>query len=240
MPAPTFTGFPKECVRFFEELKRHNRREWFEDHRSEFQDFVVAPAQAFVVEMGERIREFCPKIVADPRTNHSLFRINRDTRFSADKTPYKTHLALWFWEGEQKRMECSGFYFHVEPPNLLLASGIYIFPKAHLDAYRRSVVDPKLGKELESAIAAVEKGGRYTVWGEHYKKTPLGYDSHHPRAALLRYNGLTAGTEDRIPKELLTPDILDTSARAFKHMMPLHRWLVELTRRLGPQRPFRS
>ena len=83
----------------------------------------MTPARLFVGEMGARLKKLSPGVQADPRVDKSIFRIFRDTRFSRDKTPYKTHLGIWFWEGDGPRMECSGFYFHLDPPKLMNGSG---------------------------------------------------------------------------------------------------------------------
>ena len=140
-----FAGFDKKTARFFNQLGKNNDKAWFDRHRPDYDNHVMAPARDFVVAMGEKLRAKFKGIQAEPKVNKSIFRINRDTRFSKDKSPYKTHLGLWMWEGDAPRMECSGFYFHFEPPNLLLGVGIYRFSKPLLEAYRHSVDDPKTG-----------------------------------------------------------------------------------------------
>ena len=104
-----FKGFPEECVEFYRDLSKNNNKVWFKEHKNDFEEYVIKPARDFVFEMGERLQIIAPGINADSRFNRSLFRINRDIRFSRDKTPYKTHLAVWFWGGSGKRMESSGF-----------------------------------------------------------------------------------------------------------------------------------
>src|SRR4030043_1052024 len=98
-----FRGFTKETVAFFRGLKKNNNREWFEAHRDVYETHVLAPAKALVVDMGRRLKEISPDIVAVPRSNKSLFRLNYDTRFSSDKSPYKPNLGLYFWEGPRSR-----------------------------------------------------------------------------------------------------------------------------------------
>ena len=225
----TFNGFPKECISFFRELSSNNTIPWFKQHRREYDAFVLKPARSFVYDMGERLRLIAPRINADPRTNRSLFRINRDVRFSADKSPYKTHLALWFWEGSAPRMECSGFYFHLEPGKLMLGVGIYCFPKPLLDTYRTYVVHKKHGPALTKAISSVTGDGSITLGGSHYKRTPRGFDPNHKNAALLLHNGLYAGEEAPVPDELFSGELIDYCFERFNLMAPLHRWLVNLT-----------
>ena len=161
----------------------------------------MAPTRDFVFHMGIRLQELSPEIVADPRVNKSIFRPYRDTRFSKDKTPYKTHLGIFFWEGSLPKMECAGYYFHLEPPHLMLAEGIHCFSKRLLEQYRNSVVHPEHGPALSKAVDKVEKNKGYAVGGEHYKKTPRGYDPQHANANLLLYDGLYVSTSGPIPEE---------------------------------------
>jgi uncharacterized protein (TIGR02453 family) len=228
-----FSGFPKECVAFYRALKRHNDKHWFAQHKREFDEYVIAPAQAFVVTMGERLSRIAPGIHADPRFNRSIFRIQRDTRFSPDKTPFKTHLGLWFWEGDGPRMECSGFYVHLEPPHFLLGVGLYIFPKHQLEEYRQSLVDKRHGTEFTRIAARITRGGIYTFGREHYKRVPRGYDPQHPNAGYLLYNGLYAGLEVPIPPAFHTAKLPDYCLRHFKATLPVHRWLVAMIERAG-------
>ncbi|MBN1574633.1 MAG: DUF2461 domain-containing protein [Deltaproteobacteria bacterium] len=235
-----FTGFSDDTLKFYRGLAVNNKKVWFDDHRGDFEDHVMAPARDFVVDMGERLELIAPNIIADPRVNKSLFRISKDVRFSKDKSPYKTHLAILFWEGRRKRMECSGFYFHVEPELLLIGAGIYMFPKEHLDEYRRSVVHPTHGPKLAEAISEVEGGssvkgdGRCGLYGgERYKKVPRGYDPDHERAGLLLNKGLTAFAESPIPREFYSEAMVDYAFEYFVKMAPLHRWLVEMVERVG-------
>ncbi len=224
-----FGGFPRECIGFLRDLKENNSTTWFKLHKSDYEEYLLNPARAFITDMGERLRLISPNINADPRVNRSLFRINRDTRFSKDKSPYKTHCAIWFWEGAGPRMECPGFYFHLEPDKLMLGVGIYCFPKPLLDIYREFVVHKKHGPSLVKAITDVTDSGDYNLGGQHYKRVPHGYDALHKNAALLLHNGLYAGIETGVPDELFSEAIMDYCLEKFHQMLPLHRWLVKMT-----------
>lgn len=219
-----FNGFSKELVQFFKKLEKNNSKQWFDKHRNEYEEFVLFPSREFVAVMGKRLRKIAPEVNAIPKVNQSLFRINRDTRFSKDKSPYKTCMGIWFWEGNRKRMECSGFYFHHEGDRLLIGAGIHTFAKPLLDMYRKAVVDKKLGKELRSAVAEVSAKG-YLVGGKHYKRIPRGYDESHPNAEFLLYNGLHAGLDEKIPKQFYSEAIIDYVFGHHKNMAPVHRWL---------------
>jgi uncharacterized protein (TIGR02453 family) len=226
-----FQGFFKETVKFLSDLKKNNSTKWFEAHRKEYEAFVMNPAKAFVRAMGEKLQTFSPNIMAIPKVNKSLFRINRDTRFSPDKSPYKTNLGIFFWEGSPYRMECPGFYFHLEPPIILLGGGIYMIPKYLFDIYRNSVVHPKSGRELGEIIGQVSKRKGYKLGGKQYKRIPSGYDPSHPNAQLLLHTGLHFGYEALIPEELYSKKLVTYCFEKFQPIYPLHRWLVALAKR---------
>lgn len=221
-----FQGFPKELIAFFEDLKENNSKEWFDNHKQDYEDFVKQPSIEFVISVGEKLKQIVPRVNALPLVNKSLFRINRDTRFSRDKSPYKTNLGLWFWEGNRARMECPGFYFHLEDRNLMLGAGQYNFTPELLQKYREAVVDDKLGSGLRRAVNSVARNG-YTIRGRHYKRAPRGFDPEHKRADLLRHNGLSAMYETKLPKEFFSPALVDYAFGHYKNMLPIHKWLLK-------------
>jgi uncharacterized protein (TIGR02453 family) len=226
-----FKGFTRESVSFFKDLSRNNNKTWFEQHKAVYEQQVLDPARDFILALGGRLKKIAPGIQADPRVNKSLFRLNRDTRFSHDKTPYKTHLGLWFWEGNRPRMECSGFYFHLEPGKLMFGTGLYCFPKDMIESYRQSVVHPVQGPALAKAIKGIKKEEGFYYGGSHFKKIPSGYDPQHPNAEFLLYNGLYAGTDREIPAELFSEKLVELCLENYKKMLPLHKWLLALTER---------
>lgn len=227
--ADPFKGFPKDTISFFRELAKHNDREWFAAQRGRYEESVLRPARAFVTAMGGRLGRLSPGIIADPRPNGSLFRIHRDTRFSPDKTPFKTHLGIYFWEGKGGRMECSGYYFHLEPPIIMLGGGIYIFPRPLLERFRRAALDPEYGGELAAIVKKIAARPGISLGGKHYKRLPPGTDPGHANAELLLHNGLYAGWESKIPDEFHSAALLDYCIDKFRAMQPLHRWLTGLS-----------
>jgi uncharacterized protein (TIGR02453 family) len=226
-----FRGFPSEALKFFSELAVNNNKPWFDDHRADYDTYVLEPSREFVLAIGERLQELAPKVMADPRVNKSIFRIYRDTRFSKDKTPYKTHLALWFPVNQGgAKFDHPGYYFHLEAGNLMLGAGIYSFSKPLLKAYRDAVIDPKLGSALVKAIkSAVDQG--YGIGEKTYKRTPRGYDPDHKLAELLLYSGLTTGINLGIPQELHSIDLVGFCFQYFQDMAPIVNWLEKITER---------
>jgi len=228
----TFHGFPKELVTFYKDLVRNNNRGWFNAHKADYKNYVITPGQQFVMAMGERLRTLSSGVIADTRINGagSIFRIYRDTRFSQDKSSYKTFLGILFWEGSRKKTENSGFYFHLEPEKLMLAVGIHVFTKPVLKAYRDAVVHPEHGMTFLEAIEDVTALEKYQLGGKHYKRIPRGYDANHKNADFLLYNGLYAFTEGDIPDELFGTTCLDYCFERFRDMCSIHRWLLTVTK----------
>ena len=222
-----FEGFPKEFIIFFENLKQNNSKDWFEKNRKDYEQFVMHPAREYVEEMGEKLRKIVPGVHAIPKINKSLFKINRDVRFSNDKSPYKTYMGIWLWDGDRKRMECSGFYLHVENKMVMIGVGIKMFSKPLLDRYRLGVVDKKLGAELRRIFKKVSDKG-YLVNGKHYKKVPRGFDAEHPNAEFLLHNGLTARVEEKVSDTFFSDAILKHAYSHYKNMLPMHEWLKKV------------
>lgn len=222
-----FAGFPPEGRQFLRDLEANNNREWFEANRAVYEQKLLGPAVDFVVALGTRLQEQYPGMYFDTRTNGqgTLIRIYRDTRFSADKSPYKTAVAGMFGEGAGKKMERPGFGFHLTADLLELAAGVFQFTKPQLEAYRAAVDDERSGRELETALAAVRVAGDYTLSGEQYKRVPQGFDPAHPRGDLLRMAGLWFQPAGGIGDGLGDPALADVAFAHYRAMAPVYDWL---------------
>jgi uncharacterized protein (TIGR02453 family) len=218
-----FGGFPQELVRFLAGLREHNEREWFNAHRDEYERFVLEPARDFVEAMGE---ELGPEVHTDPRVNGSIFRINRDTRFSRDKRPYKDHLDLWFWQGDGPSRTCPGYWFRLTPERLVLGAGMHRFEGDMLTRYREAVADSRRGGELRRAVERLDDA--YTLGGRTYKRLPAGYDVDPGRADLLLHSGLYVGLDIALPPQTHTPSFPEFCAAHYRRMAPVQEWLVAL------------
>jgi uncharacterized protein (DUF2461 family) len=131
-----------------------------------------------------------------------------------------------FWEGSAPRMECSCYYFHLEPPHLMLGAGLYQFTPEMLEVYRRACVHPRHGPALAKTVKQLLRNEGFTLGGSFYKKTPRGYEPGHANATLLLHNGLYAGFETKIPPELYSGKLLDYCYARYQKMTALHKWLV--------------
>lgn len=220
-----FSGFNGATLDFLRGLGANNEKPWFEAHRADYEAHFVAPAKAFVSAVAGPLTELAPGVNAEPRINGSIFRINRDIRFSKDKRPYKDHLDLWFWEGQRKGA-VSGFFFRLTADRLILGAGAHSFDKDRLAAYRRSVIDPNAGRALCRAVDALAASG-HPIQGQHYAKLPRGFESEtEAQARLLRHNALWSSIEEDHPAALLSAELVPYCAAKWREVAPLHRWLV--------------
>lgn len=225
-----FRGFPEEAFAFYRQLAENNNREWFQAHKSDYEDYVLLPASAFVVALGSRLKERNGTIHYDPRTNGqgSIKRIYRDLRFSKDKTPYKTNLGIRFWQGVKGGSGPSpGYFMHLEVSGADLYSGIHGFPKPVLTAYRAAVDRESTGAQLEAVLSDL-RGARYEVGGEMLKRVPREYDPDHARAPLLRYKSLHARGPHISPDVVTSSDLVATCLTQCETMAPLNDWLAAL------------
>ena len=225
-----FSGFPAASQQFLAELAANNRREWLQEQRERYQRELLAPAQDFCVALGQRLQAISPGIRYDPRANGqgSLLRIHRDTRFSRDKSPYKTVVGMLFWEGPGKKMAHPAFGFELSAAGARMMAGMFAFDKEMLAAYRAAVVDERRGAELERAVAALREAGDYVFRGERTKRVPAGYATEHPRADWLKYKGLYAALPAIAAEWITSPQLVDRCGAFCEGAAPLFRWLVSV------------
>lgn len=226
MSTDTFTGFPQGISTFLTDLAANNNKSWFEAHRRDYEQDLLEPSRAFADAMADRLTELAPPGLGD--IQGSAFRIYRDVRFSKDKTPYKTHLGIAFNAAGSPKGESPGYYFHLEPPRMMVGAGMHAFPKEFLTAYREAVADDRLGSSLRRVVDDAAAAGN-EVWGESYKRVPAGYDGNHPRADLLRYGGLFVAVTEDIPDVLHSPGLVDHCASRYATMGPVLAWLLEMS-----------
>lgn len=228
--APRFQGFADTRATFFDALALHNDKGWFEEHKAEYQQGWLEPMQALLAEVRERLARTYP---GDQIARPKVFRLQRDLRFSKDKTPYKTHigglLLLSAPAGARSPVEApAALYFHVSPTEVFAAAGLYGMDPGTLALHRKALIDPKRGRELDRILAPLRRRGMGIEARESLKKVPPGLDPEHPRAELLRMKGLIAVTPELPRKLLAKPALAETLAEEAKAMAPLVRWLAKL------------
>ncbi|HYE88409.1 MAG TPA: DUF2461 domain-containing protein [Vicinamibacterales bacterium] len=212
MPATnqTFTGFPKDAIHFLRELGRNNNKTWFNRNKATYQACIVAPALAFVPALSGRLGAFTPTVIAEPRIGGSLFRIHRDTRFSADKSPYKTHVGIRVRDRDTAgSSRCTGpvYYVEFDADHLRLGVGVKHFDPPLLDAYRQSVSGHG-GRVFTEALAVAEAAGDRLL-GEVLARTPSGFEGAAP---LIRRKGFFVQRETRLPRQIHAGEFVDHCA----------------------------
>ena len=228
-----FTGFPPEMVRFFRSLKRNNRREWFQPRKHLFDQHVKAPMQELVNAINADLAKFAPEYVTEPK--NAVFRIYRDTRFSADKTPYKNHIAASFSRRGGERLGTGGFYFSVSHDAIEIAAGIYHPDREAMLLVRNHIAATH--QEL-SRILADKKTRKLTgdLKGDALSRSPKGFDPEHPAAAFIKMKDwLFDVTLDA--SLATTPQLHQAVVERFRAMAPL---LYYLNRPLLNRKPVRD
>ena len=223
-----FDGFPEEGLQYLRDIEVNNNKEWFQENRGTYDAALMAPAQDFVAALGSRLQEIEPAIVFDTRTDGRgvLMRFYRDTRFSKDKSPYKTNIAGMFTDGQGKKTERPAYGFHMGADSIELMAGMFKFSKPQLAAYREAVADEQSGEELVEILRALGEAGEYHLSGEQYKRVPAGFEADHPRADLLRYAGFYAYPTAVEGTYLTSPELVDICMDHFSEMAAVYNWLA--------------
>ncbi len=227
-----FSGFSKKTLPFLKAIKKNNNKEWFEAHRSEYEELILNPSRVFVSEMGEHLQALEPTINFSPKINKSLYRIYRDTRrMGANKTPLKHRIGFIFWQGNNKRMQSSSFYMHFSPDELYIATGVRWFEKPMLDAYREYILDDAKRSELETILESIRAKG-YTHLEKGYKRYPRGFNAEMSNADLSLYKGMA--TVKVLDPRLIEDGekLIDTLYKIYEDMLPIQKYMYEVSLRV--------
>ena len=224
-----FCGFSKKTLPFLKAIRKNNNKEWFEAHKGEYEEYILNPSRAFVVEMGEHLQALEPTINAQPKINKSLFRIYRDTRrMGSDKTPIKSRIGIIFWQGRAKRLQSSSFYLHFSPDELFVAVGVRWFEKPLLDAYREYIQDDHKRVELDKILKTLEAMG-YETLPKGYKRYPRGFSSDMSSADMSLFKGVAS-------YKILEPNLIEDGEKLierlykiYEDMLPLQQWMYEMS-----------
>jgi uncharacterized protein (TIGR02453 family) len=204
-----FEGFPDEGLAFYEGLLADNSKAYWTDHKDVYERAVKQPMQALAAELAAEWGE--PKI----------FRPYRDVRFSADKSPYKTHQGAFF-----DILEGVGYYVQFDADGLYVAGGFHAHSKEQTARYRAAVDAPGPGGALEKITAKLAKAG-FEIGGDRVKTRPRGVPADHPRLALMRHESLVAGRRHEPSASLHTAETLSVVRRDWRSLQPLLDWITE-------------
>jgi len=216
-----FAGFPEEGFKFLKSLKRNNRRDWFQPRKEVYLEYVRGPMVQLVDALNRSLAQLAPEYIHPPE--NAIYRVYRDTRFSNDKTPYKTHIAAIFPRRGMAKHVGGGLYISVSPWEVEVAGGAYMpgseqlnliryYLAGHHEEFRRITGDAVFKRLLGPVV------------GDQLVRVPKGFEKDHPAADLVRYKQIYV---DAVldPALALTAKLLPEIVARIKAMLPLVEFL---------------
>jgi len=207
-----FEGFGPEVHTWFKGLEADNSSEYFAANRAFFEESIRGQMEALLTELSDK---FGGEV--------KMFRQNRDVRFSADKSPYKTNT---YGVLHGSAMAAEGLYASIAANGLVAGSGYHIMARDQLDRYREEVADAKHGPELTKLVAKAQKAG-LELWGESLTTAPRGYPKNHERVELLRRKSLSLGATLKSKRGISRTDVLQFVTKTWRSAAPVTGWLDE-------------
>ena len=217
--------FSVKLFSFLRELRNNNDRQWFAENKPRYEQVVLFAAMDFVKQMQPRLAKHSRYLLAEPkRVGGSIMRIYRDTRFSKDKTPYKTNVGIHFRHSIGGDVHAPGLYVHLEPNACFVAAGIWLPPTEPLSAIRQAILDDV--KEWNRVRNNKKFNSRFKLDGASLKTVPRGMDPNHPAIEDLRRKSF-AGVTPLSEKAFFQADIFDQITNAFDDAKPLMKFLCD-------------
>lgn len=214
---PALPYFRPEALTFLRNLARHNDRAWFTPRKPTFEAELKEPMLAAIRKITEAMLDFAPNHVRP--AEKCMFRIYRDTRFSNDKRPYKTHVAAWWTHQGLGKTSGAGYYFHISPKELIIAAGSYMPEKEQLAAIRHWLLDNH--EDFRKLLQNSKVRKTFEEFeGNSLTRPPKGFPKDHPALDLIqcRQWGLAATLP---PTEALKPSLAATIIRHFRIAAPI-------------------
>jgi uncharacterized protein (TIGR02453 family) len=222
MAAPSFSP---TLFSFLEELAEHNERAWFKANRRRYEECVQEPALAFITDFAPHLGRITPHLTAEARpVGGSLFRIQRDTRFARDKTPYKTNVGISFRHAQSADVHAPGYYLHLEPGETFAACGMW-----HPSGGELARVRDAIATDPDGWAAAAHRGpfaASFKLDGDSLVRPPRGYDPEHPMIADLKRKDFL-GVATLSEATVLGPGFVEEYARLCRDAAPLMRFLCD-------------
>ena len=233
---PAAAHFSPATFKFLRALAKNNSKEWFADHKAEYEAQVKQPCLAFITDLAEPLKKISPQYVASPKpVGGSLFRIHRDTRFSGDKSPYKIHAGMSFYhqatkqvaraEGQNAmmgRLDAPGFYLHLKPGQCFLGGGLWHPQPDTLKRIRAQIVgNPASWKKATRDPKFLK---HFALGGESLQRPPAGYPPDHELIGDLKRKDFVASCA-LSDAEVCEPGFLKEAVKRYAAMAPLVDWL---------------
>jgi uncharacterized protein (TIGR02453 family) len=210
--------FPKEGLQFLRSLKRNNNREWFQERKDLYETHVKQPMQNLLAALVGAVEKFAPEMTASPKVS----RIYRDVRFSKDKSPYKSYVALGTGLKDE---EGARFYLHIDTAELFIGGGMYMPSPEELRAVRGHIAEKPAG------FTKIVKARRFramfgAVEGEQLSRVPRDVSPDHPAAEYLRHQQFYVGRTFP-PEKAIASQFYALAVETFREMVPFVRFLNE-------------
>ena len=225
MAAPRCAKFELETLAFLDDLLANNNREWFKENKSRYEEQVLDVALRFIQSMQEPLAVIAPHFVAQPtRIGGSLMRVYRDTRFSKNKTPYKTNIGIQFRHEQAKNVHSPGYYVHIDPSQVFVGVGMWR-PESDALLGIRERISTKPA-EWKRVISDREFQRYFDLSGESLKRPPRGFDKDHECIDDIKRKSFLAVNELQ-RSDALSPQFQKTVEASFKAAAPFMRFLCK-------------
>jgi uncharacterized protein (TIGR02453 family) len=213
--------FDPRLFKFLRQLKKNNNREWFQENKARYEEDVRDPLLRFIADFAKPLHKISAHFTADPR--RALFRIYRDTRFSKDKSPYKTMAAAHFRHEAAGDVHAPGFYLHLEPGDVFLAAGIWQPDSDTLAKIRRAIAShPERWKRVITGKAFKA----WSFWGEKLKRPPAGFSPDHPFIEDLKRKDFVV-VLSLTEEDTYKPGFMERTAEIYDTAAPFVKFLTE-------------
>ncbi len=233
MPSPYFSP---ATFKFLKALAANNSKAWFADHKAEYEAAVRAPCLAFIGDLAAPLKKISPHLVANPKPiGGSLFRIHRDTRFSGDKAPYKTHAGISFYHAATKavaraegtnammgRLDAPGFYLHLEPGACFLGGGLWHPQGDTLKRVRAYMVSNPASWKKATQGAGFSR--HFSLEGDSLQRPRQGFDPQHALIADLKRKDYI-GTSQLTQQAVCAEDCMAVTLARYAALAPMLDWL---------------
>jgi uncharacterized protein (TIGR02453 family) len=223
--ASRYANFEPRTLNFLKALKANNNREWFKENKSCYEDDVLDVALRFIISMQDPLAEFAPRFTAVPtRVGGSLMRVYRDTRFSKNKTPYKTNIGIQFRHEQARDVHSPGYYVHIEPDELFLGVGMWRPDSDPLRGIRERIAAKPA--EWQRAIGSQPFARNFSLGGESLSRPPRGFDKELECIEDIKRKSFIAVRELKVG-DCLKPQFQRTVESSFKSAEPFMRFLCK-------------
>ncbi len=225
MAASRYAGFRPETLKFLNDLKKNNNRDWFNENKPRYEEQVLDVALHFIQSMQDPLKDIAPHFTAVPkRMGGSLMRVYRDTRFSKNKLPYKTNIGIQFRHEQAKNAHSPGYYVHIDPDDVFLGAGMWMPESEPLLGIRQRIADKP--QEWQRAKRDKAFARHFKLGGASLTRPPRGFDKEHAMIEDIKRKSFIA-IKNMSHDDALSPQFQRKVETAFKAATPYMQFLCK-------------